>query len=506
MKPNSGGLRSIFRATAILSASTGVTILIGLVTSKVNAVFLGPKGYGYVGLFQSMVNVAVLVAGLGIGSGLVRFGASRGAQNDHVAVAKLCQGARLILYVTSVVVLVSVLLFRHTLSVWFLGTPEFPWSVALMGIVIALTLGTRLMTSILNTYHRVEALAKNSVMDSVLCAVSTILIIIGWREKGIVASIIAASIVSWLVARYSLYKSVGHIQVPTTTLYESVHAAASLIKFGGPYTASMMVGTGVQLMLPVLVLHMLGPDDVGYYRAAVSISVTYLGFLITAMAQDYFPRVSAASDQPRELVDLINKQQRLVLLLGVPMILGTLAMVPLLVPLVYSLKFAPTAEILEWQLIGDIFKFSSWTMSFVILARCSSLTYFVAEAVGGISILATSWLGIKLFGVAGLGISFVVAYFIYYLVVWIIVRREISMVFTKSNKLLLLAAVCAGIFVRLLSYSPLRGLRTPIGLALALAAGAWSILAIVRDGGHIAILDSLRNRFVKLSAGAVVTK
>ena len=64
------------------------------------------------------------------------------------------------------------------------------------------------------------------------------------------------------------------------------------------------------------------------------------------------------------------------MLLAVPMILGTLAVVPYLVPLVYTLKFRPTVEILEWQLIGDIFKFASWTMSFAILARTLAQCFF----------------------------------------------------------------------------------------------------------------------------------
>jgi antigen flippase len=489
--------RSIFRATAVLSTSSVVTILLGLVTSKVNAVFLEPKGYGYMGLLQGMVNLIVLGAGFGMGSGIVKIGASRVAQNDQGGISAIWQAAKLIVGAASILAVMVVVLFRRTLSLWFLGTAEHPWSVALMGIAVVFTLAAGLKTNILNAYHRVGAMAKNSAIGALLTTLCAILLIMIWREKGIVPSIIAGSVVTWLVGGYLLKKEIGRMP-ERPRLHETLQAARALLRFGGPFTASMMVGTAVQMTLPILVLHMLGAESVGYYRAATSISVTYLGFLITAMVQDYYPRVSAVSDRSELLSKLINDQQRLVLLLGVPMILGTLALVPLLVPLVYSLKFAPTVEILEWQLIGDLFKFSSWTMSFAIVARCSSSTYFFTELVGGVSTIATSWLCIHWFGLPGLGISFVATYFIYYLVVWAIIHREIGLIWTKTNKRLLAAAVCAGIFIRILPYTTLKAFRTPVGLVLALGAGSWSLVEIAREIGDSKRLKPLQRAVLGL--------
>jgi PST family polysaccharide transporter len=353
-----------------------------------------------------------------------------------------------------------------------------------MGVVVVLTLWTLFKTNTLNAYHRVEALATNSAVSAFLGSTCSILCIMVWHEKGIVPSLLIASLVSWLVARHVLRKVVGPMPAHAP-LTATVRAAGTLIRFCGPYTASMLFGTGVQMVLPVLVLHTMGPRNVGYYRAAVSISGTYLGFIITAMAQDYFPRVSAVSDQPGELCDLINRQQRLILLLGLPIILGTLALVPLLVPLVYSFQFTPTVNILEWQLIGDIFKFSSWTMSYVILARCSSATYFLIESISGMTALGTTWLGIHFFGLAGLGMSFVITYLVYYLLVWTILRRSIGMVWTKANIRLLIVGVLAGVLIRILPDTPLHTFRTLVGILLAGGAALWSLDEIsheVRSG------------------------
>jgi PST family polysaccharide transporter len=199
------------------------------------------------------------------------------------------------------------------------------------------------------------------------------------------------------------------------------------------------------------------------------------------MGQDFYPRVSAVKEQAGALVELVNAQHRLVMIVVVPMLLATLALVPYLLPLVYSRQFLPAVEILEWQLIGDIFKFSSWTMSFVILARCRSSIYFLTESIGGLSSIATLWLAVRWFGLPGLGISFLATYIIYYAVVWLIVRREIHLVWTASNKMMMLAAVAAALLVRVLPLTGLGRFRSPIALSLALVSGAWSLRIVWRE-------------------------
>ena len=84
-----------------------------------------------------------------------------------------------------------------------------------------------------------------------------------------------------------------------------------------------------------------------------------LGFMLAAMAQDYYPRVSALADHPDQLADVVNQQHRLIMLVAAPIILVAVAVTPYFVPIIYSKKFYPTVDLLEWQLIGDIFKFSS---------------------------------------------------------------------------------------------------------------------------------------------------
>lgn len=473
-------MKSIFRATAILSASSVVTILFGLVSAKVLAVTLRPAGYGYYGLLQNFVSLFTLVTGCGMATGLVRLGAGPAARNDRATLAGLRRGAWVLFAGLASLTMVLLGIFRETLSRWALGSPQHGGTVLLMGIALCFTVAASIQVGTLNAYHQVEALAKNGVLTTLLGGVTTVGAVLLWGIHGVAPAIIIAAGIGLIVSSYFLRRGVGRVQEKSARA-DILKAAWGLLRFGGPYTASVVVGTGVQFALPMVVLHLLDADSVGYYKAAAAISVGYLGFLVTAMGQDYYPRTSAAAHQPELLAKLINEQHRLVMLLAIPMILGMLALVPILVPIVYSHKFTPAIDILEWQLIGDIFKFSSWTMGFAILARCSSSVYFMTESIGGVTSLIATWLAVRWFGLPGLGIGFLAAYVVYYMITFIVIKRSMKFSWTLSNKLLMLAAVGAALVVRILPATRLASFRTPIALALALAAGIPSLLVIRRE-------------------------
>jgi PST family polysaccharide transporter len=466
----------------MLGSSSVITILVSLVASKAWALLLGPGGMGLLGLLQGVIGLAGLIAGLGIGVGMVRMGASALDQGDLERVSAIYRAGWLLTGITGALATAALALGSQTIAALMLGSSgRWPY-VLLMSIAVLFTIAAGIQTSMLNAHQRVAALARIAIVNSLLGTSVGLLIIWVWGERGVAATLITTAAVSWGVSRVFLYRAtlIPNLRPAWGAVWV---AARDLLRFGAPYTASMLVGTGVQFALPALALHQLGADSVGYYRAAMAISVTYLGFLLNAMTQDYYPRIAAASARPDELVRLVNLQHRLVLLLCVPMILGVLALAPYLVPLIYSSAFSPAVEVIEWQLVGDLLKLSSWTMSFVVLARSSGKVLFGTEVVGGMTTLIASWFGVRYFGLAGLGIGFLVTYMVYYPLIWLILRRDIGFRWTGENVRLMTLALGAVLVVRLMPLVAGELVRTAVALTLAAIAGAASLSMIWREFG-----------------------
>jgi antigen flippase len=473
-------MKSALLATLVLSSTSAVSMLVGLVSAKVYAVVLGPSGFGQIALLQSLVGLGGLVAGMGVGTGLVRMGANAIDRDDYGDLAALQRAAWLLFWLLGSLAFLLLITFREPLSRWILGGIEHAQTVALMGVAMLFSVASGIQSSILNAYHRVAALAKVGIVNSILGTALSLVLVSLYREKGIPAAVIAGTIVSWIVSRYFLGKAVPGLSI-TMNRQNTIKAAHSLLHFGFPYTLSMLVGTGIYLALPAVVLNILGPESVGLYQAAVKISVVYFGLVLSGLAQDYYPRVAAASARPTDLIDLMNEQHKVVMVLGLPLIFGMMALAPYLVPVLYSEKFSPTIDILQWQLIGDLFKFSSWVLSFVILARCSPQIYFLTELTWGTSFLITSMLGMHWLGLQGLGISYLVSYLIYYLTVWAIVRKDVGLVWNRENKRIMIAALIAVAVITVLSSLGMETLRTPVALTFAAIAAGMSLFFFIKE-------------------------
>jgi hypothetical protein len=61
---------------------------------------------------------------------------------------------------------------------------------------------------------------------------------------------------NWLISRYFVSKEVAIKPIKVSRL-ELLSTARELLRFGAPFTASLLFGMGVQFVLPVLILNAL---------------------------------------------------------------------------------------------------------------------------------------------------------------------------------------------------------------------------------------------------------
>jgi hypothetical protein len=134
-------------------------------------------------------------------------------------------------------------------------------------------------------------------------------------------------------------------------------------------------------------------------------------------------------------------------------------------------------------LIGDLFKFSSWTLGFVLLARRGSVTFFLVECLAGFNIIAMSLAGMHLFDLPGLGVAFMGTYIVHFVVVWLIVRKDIDFRWTTTNRRTMLLALVAALLVQALPLVGLEHWRTPLATALAVSFGIASLYSVWREIG-----------------------
>ncbi len=199
-----------------------------------------------------------------------------------------------------------------------------------------------------------------------------------------------------------------------------------------------------QLAVRSIVLRELGLEASGYYQAAWAISMIYVGFVLDAMAMDYYPRLSGSIGDPKQARKLVNEQAEMALLLAAPVLMVMMTLAPWVINLLYTKDFSPAVEILRWQVLGDVLKVASMPIVFIFLATGHGGVAIGIQVIWSAAYLSALFLGIDKFGLVMAGVGFWIAYLIYYAVVVVVAYKLIGFEPTWRNWNLTLLLLLTG--------------------------------------------------------------
>jgi len=475
-------MKPILWAIGLMSGASAVSVVLGLVTAKITASVLGPAGVGLLGLLQSTVGLAVIGAMTGgVSAGMVRDVSRARADGDARAEASAIAGAWRLCLGFAIGMATAMVLGRSALARVFLGDVERSSAVVPLAAAMFLTAVTTVQVGVISAYHQIGRVARINISNSVAGPLILVPLVLMWQAPALPWVVLGGSVATAAASAFWYPRdalgplaSLAYAGAPGTV----PAASRRLLRFALPFNVSAMAGTGVQLAMPVIVLHALGGAAVGFFRAAAGISLTYLAFLQSALGQDYYPRLAACGDDRLRVARLVDDQMRAMLLVAGPIILVILAAAPVLVPLIYTRDFVPAVALLEWQLAGDVLRVAAITMGFGVLARAGSGAFLTIELVNGCVTLALSLLGVRVGGLSGLGLAFFASSAAAAIVNAVALRRVAGTTVAGRTVLLLGAYTAAALLVRAISSAGAGAAGTLAAGVVALAGVALSLRSL----------------------------
>lgn len=402
----------VLRRSVLLGGGTVVALLAGVGANKAYSTLLGPEGFGVLALGRSLVWTVGVLTGAVLGPVLVREGAAAlaaGAPDEFAGLKRAC----LRLSLASAVAGLAIVAARRPLGEWLFASSAHDGLVAAAALALCATVAASIETGDLAARHDHRRLARTTAVAALMGGVAGVWAVWQLGTAGLGVVLVVPPLVTWTIARRGAARTRG--RSPDGALRRVLRAAA-------PLTVSTLLGGGIEYLFPVVLVHAADGVTVGLFRAAHALSVGYLAFLGTILAQEYFPRVSAlGSEAP--LSPVVNRQLRLVA--GVAAVLavaGVLAARSLLT-LAFSPAFAAAAPLLALMMAGNVLRLPSWCLTYAVLSRSPPWTYLVLESVGAALTLGLSALGLALGGLRGLGAGFVAGYFVYFLCAWATLAR-----------------------------------------------------------------------------------
>lgn len=474
--------RQILRSTAIIGGASVINILIGLLRMKAVAILLGPAGVGLIGILQNMVAAASSVSALGFGNVGTRQIAEANGREDQTAVDA---ARRALFWGTLVLAAIGGVIFwslRDVLADKILDDASFASTVGWLALGVALTVAAGSQQALLTGMRRIGDMARVTVLSSLLSTLLGIPLILWLGSEGLIWFILATPLSSFLISYLFVSRLPRIISAPTPV---SVLAGQwrTLVRLGSAFMLAGLVMIAGQLAVRSMVQRELGAEQLGYFQASWAISMTYIGFVLTAMGTDYYPRLTALINDHEKVNKLVNEQTEVAILLAGPVLLAMLALAPWVITLLYSAEFAPAADVLRLQILGDVLKIVSWPLGFVILAVGAGKTYVVTETLAVGAFVVATWLLMPEYGIKATGLAFLFMYVIYLPVVYFLAYRRTGFVWNikvvSSFSILLVFLLSLFVVGELFP-----GSEAALGLVLAACFGLRTLykIALLTDG------------------------
>lgn len=403
--------RQIFKSTALIGGTQVVNMGVSILRTKVLALLLGPAGMGLAGLYTAATGLISSVSGLGLNASGVRQIAEAAGTNDDDRIARTVITLRRVAMISGVLGMVLVLALAPLLSRSTFGDNKHVWGIALMSLTLLFSGISTGQNALLQGLRRLRELAASQILGNIFGAAVSMALVWWLREQGIVPFLVAISafgiLLSWWYARKVKLTAV------VVTWRETWSDSRGLLALGLSFTGSALLGSGTAYLTRILVQRELGMEGVGIYAATWTLSSYYVGFVLSAMATDFLPRLTASAQDNAAMNRLVNEQTEMGVLIAAPGVVATIALAPWVMQVFYSGAFVQGAEVARWQILGVFLRVVSWPLGFVLVAKGKGLLFLLTELASAFVNVALIFLCMKLWKLDGVGISFALAYVIY---------------------------------------------------------------------------------------------
>ena len=351
---------SIGRNIGALLASQMTTWVLATLLAIVQPRFLGPSAQGELRLAFSLWTIAQVLIGLGTGLFLTL----------EIARDRL----RGLVFLGPVIILrvLSFVAASFVLAIYVVATGSDGEFVAIMAVFGLATLFSTINDALIAVFvglERMAVLAKASIIAKVAGTTVAIGVLLAGGDA---LSVVVVSAGANLLALLILV--LAFRQVATVTFRGWRALSRRILGASSAFLLAGIVLTTYQQVDTVIMSALVDRDALGWYSAADTLFGSLL-FLPTIVMSSIFPVLGRLmQENPAGVTPLVRRASSLLVMVGVPIGLGTVVVAIPLAPVLYGDEFAPTGQVLT--VLGAVLLFTFGTVVFGMVALATGRQRF----------------------------------------------------------------------------------------------------------------------------------
>ena len=422
--------RQIMKATSIFGGVQVLQIIIGIIRSKFIAILLGPLGMGISGLLTSTIGFVAALTNFGLSTSAVKDISAAHSTGNEIRLATVTKVFRRWVWITGGLGAVLTAALSPLLSELTFGNRDYTFAFIWISITLLLNQISDGQSVLLRGTRQIRYMAQAGMFGSVMGLITSIPLYYYYGIQGIVPAIIVTSsttlALSWYFARKLNIKPIYVSKARTLA------EGKGMLKMGFMISLSGLITLGAAYVVRIYISNTGGVDQVGLYNAGFAIINTYVGMVFTAMGTDYYPRLSGVAHSNSKSREVINQQAEIAILILAPIILFFLVFINWIVIILFSKQFMPINDMILFAALGMLFKAATWAIGFVFLSKGASKIFFWSEVLSNSYFLIFNIIGYKLWGLTGIGLSFMFSYIFSMIQVYMIAKIKFQFSFAPA--------------------------------------------------------------------------
>lgn len=396
-------------------------ILCSIIRTKLVAIWIGPVGVGLFGLFNNALEMINTGTNLGIRGSSVRDISQAVAGDDRTLISRIIVVVRRWSLWLGLGGALLTLLLSPLLSQITFGTQDQMWGFVALSIAVLLMAISNGEQAVLQGSRRLKRLARASVSGTLLGLLISIPLFYWLRERSVLPSIIAYAACNALMMWLMRNKEFPATEV---SRHDTVDMGRGFVQLGIYMTVGNFVTILAGYVFNAWLNQEAGTAVVGHYQAGYTLINKYTGLILTALGMEYYPRLAQVASDRLQLRESVSQEVSVAMLVLAPVVALFVLLRGPVIWLLYSQEFSVIEAMVSWGMVGTIMRALSWCMAFVILARGDGKTYVVTESVSAAVGLILNILFYRWWGITGLGLSFLVWYVVYTIIIAVVYFRH----------------------------------------------------------------------------------
>lgn len=409
--------------TKLFAGSGAVTLFNALRAFAINkllAVFLPPAAFACVGQFLNLMNIGQATSSLALQNGWTALTAQN--KNNQDKLLGIWRGGLRLTTFASLFTFVIALLFCFMAPLEML-LPGVPTRLAQAAILFALPgiLATNIITI---TAAVMNGLGENHkwALINIVTSVWQVLWVAFFLYTG------RLSVLS-IIATQSIVAAIFAGRISSRAGFSVNRIWKTALDTRGPWFSYALMGL-VPMVLSPLVLTVMrtmvafhfGNDAAGIWQSVWKISDFLFMAMSAILTVIILPRVSASMNRG-EFFKMLNPLLLRIMGISLAMIAVLYFGRSILVQVLFSQAYMGAVDYLSLQLVGDFFRAGGFALALVLIARRETVAFLSVEVGSEFLLAAGTFVGIKFLEFNGPMAAYAFENFVYFVVLYILVRR-----------------------------------------------------------------------------------